>query len=337
VRPPINYRQFDYDRRLLPNEYLASLEEGVTDIEGATGKTGFTLGYPGWGALYYLLICHLDPNKFNLIVETGANLGCSTIILAQALADTKRQGQVHTFEIDSARAKNAVDNIAKAGLSSFVSVHCGNSLLELPHVLQKNRHAIRFAFLDGSHAMNDVLQEFTIVHDKLDPDGLVVFDNTYAIAEPPEDPRVNGALMHILKTYRGNLVNLPFVSWCTPGLAVWQTHPFPIVETPTFSLSCHGMPADETIEAQIACAWTHAVEKALHIFPDLTINDIIAAVEHSRDIRHKIQGRAPGDLGDKIAQYAAPLQCARERPEQKTLKCLEIGSLFGGSCLQMLA
>jgi hypothetical protein len=60
---------------------------------------------------------------------------------------------------------------------------------------------------------------------KLADDALVLFDNTYRRAEKGEDPRVNGALRTIQKHYRGNLINLEFVSWFTPGLAIWQKAP----------------------------------------------------------------------------------------------------------------
>ena len=57
---------------------------------------------------------------------------------------------------------------------------------------------------------------------KLTDDALVIFDNTYRIAEEGEDQRVNGALKAVQARHGGNLVNLEFVSWYTPGLAIWQ-------------------------------------------------------------------------------------------------------------------
>jgi hypothetical protein len=32
--------------------------------------------------------------------------------------------------------------------------------------------------------------------------------------------------------YGGNLINFEFVSWYTPGLAIWQKEPFPTIATP---------------------------------------------------------------------------------------------------------
>tara|TARA_A100001037_G_scaffold198628_1_gene177681 strand:+ start:909 stop:1106 length:198 start_codon:yes stop_codon:yes gene_type:complete len=63
----------DYDRALLPNDRLRELEAGVSDIDGAVARSGYSIGYPGWGMLYHLALCHLDRKKENLIVETGTN------------------------------------------------------------------------------------------------------------------------------------------------------------------------------------------------------------------------------------------------------------------------
>lgn len=84
---------------------------------------------------------------------------------------------------------------------------------------------IDFAFLDRSHLIEDALKEFEAIHDKLSPGALVCFDNTYKIADEGEDPRVFGALKEIKRRFGGNIVNLPNVSWYTPGLAIWQRAP----------------------------------------------------------------------------------------------------------------
>ena len=85
---------------------------------------------------------------------------------------------------------------------------------------------IRAAFLDGSHDEPDVLREFELVEPRLDDGAIVFFDNTYQIADAGEDQRVNGALRAIKETYGGNILNLEFVSWFTPGLAIWQRETF---------------------------------------------------------------------------------------------------------------
>jgi hypothetical protein len=51
---------------------------------------------------------------------------------------------------------------------------------------------------------------------------LAIADKTYLIAEEGEDQRINGALRRIHEQYGGNLINLEYVSWFTPRLALWQ-------------------------------------------------------------------------------------------------------------------
>ena len=69
---------------------------------------------------------------------------------------------------------------------------------------------------------SDVKAEFETVFPKLSDDALVVFDNTFAIADEGEDQRVNGFLKDLPQLYGGNLINMEFVSWWTTGLAIWQ-------------------------------------------------------------------------------------------------------------------
>lgn len=224
MKPPVFHRMFGYNLDLLPNRYLASLEEDVTSIGQARGKTGATIGYPGWGIIYHLLLSHLNRKKYEVIVETGTNWGCTTIILAQALVDAGCAGHVVTFEIDEANSEKARRNIEAAGLTGRVQLHVGDSLELLPKVLDK-KISIRAAFLDASHLHNDVTREFDILLPNLEDDALVIFDNTYHIAQNGEDQRVNGALKEIQQMHGGNLINLEFVSWYTPGLAIWQYRP----------------------------------------------------------------------------------------------------------------
>ncbi len=226
MKSPKYYRVFNYKRSLLPNDYLAFLEDGVGSIEMAKEKSGFSIGFPGWGLLYYLLLSHLVPDEENIIIETGTNLGCTTIILAQALKDTSSKGKIFTIEIDNDSYEIALNNIQKAGLDMYVHNILGDSKTELPILVNKLDAKIRLAFLDGSHLFNDVLFEFETIDPLLGEQSLVIFDNTYQIAEPHEDQRVNGAIKHIHQKYGGNLINLEYVSWFTPGLAIWQKVPF---------------------------------------------------------------------------------------------------------------
>ena len=225
MKDPKFYRMYDYDRKLLPNQHLQELERGVSNLEEARERSGASIGYPGWGLIYQLALCSLDPHRFNTVIETGTNHGCSSIVLAQALSDRGEGGVLHTVEIDTQVAEIARSNIAAAGLSGCVQQHVGASLEVLPSVLEQVEQ-VNLAFLDGSHLQKDALGEFDLVRPKLAPGALVLFDNTYLIAEEGEDQRVHGALAVIEGRGDGNIVNLPFVSWYTPGVAIWQHQPF---------------------------------------------------------------------------------------------------------------
>lgn len=225
MRPPVFYRWFNYDRRLLPNALLAELESGITNVDAARTKTGLSIGYPGWGAIYYITACALDPAKPATIVETGTNWGCSTIVLASALEDAGIEGKVHTIEIEPANAAKAREHFARAGVADRIVLHEGDSQSVLPSLVE-SFDEISVAFLDGGHTFDLVKSEFEIVLPKLARRGVVLFDNTYEIAEGDEDRRVNGFLKWMPSVHGGNVVNLPFCSWYTPGLAVWQREAF---------------------------------------------------------------------------------------------------------------
>jgi len=224
MKSPIYHRIFNYDTARLPNRHLAVLEEGVNSIDEAYTLTGATIGYPGWGLIYYLLLSHLDQNRTEIIIETGTNYGCTTIILAQAMVDAGCKGRVVSFENDPKNVNIAARNISMAGLSDRVEIIVGDSRSILRQVL-KYENGIRSVFLDASHLYNDVLKEFESLLPKLSSDAIVIFDNTYKIADDGEDTRVNGALKTIKVKYGGNLINLEHVSWYTPGLSIWQRVP----------------------------------------------------------------------------------------------------------------
>ena len=221
---PKYFRKFDYDRNLIPNSFLADLDK-VINIDEAKEKTGLSIGYPGWGLLYYSTMCALDPHTENHIIETGTNFGSSTIILAQALKDSGFSGHVNTIEIDPSTAKQAEHNISLSDTSNFITQHIGDAKKKLIEILEEIP-SIQIAFLDGSHLFDDVITEFELVEPKLNENGIVIFDNTYQIASKGEDQRVYGALSSIVNQWGGNLINFPTVSWYTPGMAIWQKQPF---------------------------------------------------------------------------------------------------------------
>lgn len=116
---------FGYGTNLLPSRHLQTLEQGVNTIEEARERTGATIGYPGWGLIYHLLLSHLDRGREEILIETGTNFGCTTIILAQALIDAGCQGKIITIEIDERNVKVAKRNFGEANVSARIEIRQG--------------------------------------------------------------------------------------------------------------------------------------------------------------------------------------------------------------------
>lgn len=223
MKEPKFYRIFDYNKKLLPNKHLALLEEGVKTINQARMMTGASVGYPGWNLIYFLLLSHLDKNRDEVLIETGSNFGCTTIILAQALVDAKCKGKVISIEIDKNNIERAKENLKLSKLENKVELLNGSTQKLLPEVTKKNKN-IRFAFLDASHLYDDILFEFETILPALADDAIVMFDNTANMSDEGEDTRVFGALKGIKRKYGGSFINLEFVSWYTPGMVIWSAN-----------------------------------------------------------------------------------------------------------------
>lgn len=232
MREPIfQYRITNYDRSIVPSRFIAFLDDGIIDNEDWVSRSGYSLGHPGWGWVYHSILMLLDAERPNVVVETGTNVGSTAILIAQAILDSGRQGVLHTIELDPDVHEEARRRFDLAGVSSVITAYCGDSLQVLPEVVSQVDE-IAVAFLDGNHLHDHVVQEFEILADRVRQDGVVIFDNTSLIAEPGEDPRVNGALRTIMSRHGGNLVNFPFCSWYTPGIAIWQRQAFEDMEPP---------------------------------------------------------------------------------------------------------
>lgn len=91
------FRDYSYRKELLPVPHLRKPERGRNQ-EKIREATGFSIGQPGWGLIYYLVQASHRENGSGTIVETGSNLGASTVVLAQALLDARvRQPRVMSF------------------------------------------------------------------------------------------------------------------------------------------------------------------------------------------------------------------------------------------------
>ena len=207
-------RIFDYDHHLLPNRYLGELESRSPDLETAVKLTGLSIGYPAWNLLYYALLCSI-PTTDAVVVETGTNHGFSTIVMAQALKDAGSHEKVWTVDIDPEIVPRAKANVERAGLSDYVEFLVGDSIAFLKEFADAHDH-IDFAFLDGNHELDHVVNEFELIHDGIAAClGKVYFDNTMSGG-------VADALRRIQDTHGGNLVRFDNCSWSPPGNAIWQ-------------------------------------------------------------------------------------------------------------------
>ena len=230
-KPEFRYRITDYDRSIIPNRFVAFLDDGVIDDKDWIARSGRSLGHPGWGWMYHTILMLLDADRPNVIIETGTNVGTSAIVVAQAIIDSGRHGVLHTIELESELHEEASRRFELAGVSTVIESHCGDSLTVLPQILA-TVDEVAVAFLDGNHLHEHVLAEFELIVGRMRHGGAVILDNTALIANDGEDPRVNGALRTIMSKHGGNLVNLPFASWYTPGIAIWQRQAFDDMEPP---------------------------------------------------------------------------------------------------------
>lgn len=92
------------------------------DETGAPLINGDTMAgtiYPGEGELLYGLVSALKPNN---VLEIGTGYGYSTIHLAAAMRDLGK-GLVYTVEPDEGRRKEAVANLAEAGLLPYAEFY----------------------------------------------------------------------------------------------------------------------------------------------------------------------------------------------------------------------
>jgi len=205
-------------RERLPHPKLFDLIE--------QGKAGASILYPAWNLLYYSCMCTLEREDENIIVETGTNLGSSTIVLAQTLVETGFKGHVFTFELQPERAAVARERFKEFGVDKLITSTVGSSVDMMPGVLGKR--PVRFVFLDSNHGQEHVLGEVKIVHPLVvAAKGKIYFDNTL----------VRG-VDQALRTLRHRYGNSGFVEFrnCSsnpPGNVIWEPVPRTELTPPT--------------------------------------------------------------------------------------------------------
>ncbi len=102
-------------------------------------------------------------------LEIGAASGYSAIWIGLGLRETR--GHLTTIEYDHGRARQAVENVKKAGLSDIVRVLEGDAFKEIP----KLAGTFDFVFLDASK--RDYKRFFDLVYPRLDRGGLFLAHN----------------------------------------------------------------------------------------------------------------------------------------------------------------
>jgi hypothetical protein len=176
-----------------PGEYLSRFHESFTTCRAEQGFL-IDLGIPGWlrreDALKLYEMGYFARGD---ILELGTHRGLSTVILAQALADSGNQGRVFTTDLCPAFADEAQGHLANRGLANRVVLHQQDAVAFCQQFLgEKKRFA--FAFVDHSHAYRDMLAicpllpglisggGFCLFHDFNDPRNNDPSDSNYGVS-----------------------------------------------------------------------------------------------------------------------------------------------------------
>ena len=89
------------------------------------------------------LIKLITVNKLKNIVEFGTSFGISTLFLAQGVIETG--GHIITTELIESKAKKAIDNFERAGVSNLIEVRIGDAI----ETLKNHNTSIDLLLLDG--------------------------------------------------------------------------------------------------------------------------------------------------------------------------------------------
>jgi predicted O-methyltransferase YrrM len=127
---------------------------------------------PQAGQLLYSLIRVGRPET---VVEFGTSFGIATIYLAAAVRDNEF-GRVISTELNAAKAEQAREHLAEAGLADVVNIVTGDARETLGQLTEP----VGLALLDGwKDAYLDML---TLLEPRLAPGAIVVADDTESFA-----------------------------------------------------------------------------------------------------------------------------------------------------------
>src|SRR3954467_4070377 len=149
--------------------HLAGLNRASDAVLDEMARGNATRGLPlvdaEVGALLRVMATAVNASR---ILEIGTAIGYSGIWLARALPTN---GMLVTMEYDEARAREARDNFARAGVSDRVSVVVGDAQLKIAKV----SGPFDLIFQDGSKKLYEPLLDRLVA--LLRPGGLLVTDN----------------------------------------------------------------------------------------------------------------------------------------------------------------
>jgi len=158
--------------RIVPDAveaYLAGLNHASDAVLASIAERGVERNLPlvdaEVGALLRVLATTVGARK---MLEIGTAVGYSGIWLAGALPP---DGMLMTMELDPARAREAQDNFARAGLADRVSVMVGDA----GRLVAKVAGPFDLIFQDGAKHLYPVLLDRLV--SLLRPGGLLVTDN----------------------------------------------------------------------------------------------------------------------------------------------------------------
>lgn len=130
-----------------------------------------------------------SKSKFANILETGTARGFSSLCMAKAMSDAQTEGKIITFDVlphnvqmywnciddnDGVKSREELLRAYSDLIERYIIFHQGDTRIELPKVFFPK---INFAFLDGAHTYNDVLNEFNSVKDKQETGDIIFFDD----------------------------------------------------------------------------------------------------------------------------------------------------------------
>jgi predicted O-methyltransferase YrrM len=194
--------------RIVPDaieRYLSGLNRGgdrvLDEIARGNESRGLPLVDAEVGALLRVLATAINASR---ILEIGAAIGYSGIWLAGALPPG---GMLITIEMDEDRAREARENVARAGLADRVSVVVGDVTLKIAKV----SGPFDLIFQDGDKQLYTPLLDRLVA--LLRPRGLLVTDNVLWDGEVApgfvETPRRDAADTRAIADYNARVAAHP--------------------------------------------------------------------------------------------------------------------------------